>query len=331
MPDGLNTRPTPALPMPEMPLARWFAERLGVTDAAIVTSRLLPGGAVQHNWRIDLNVDGVAQSYVLRAGPDLPLPESLSKADEFEILCRVHGAGAPVAEPLWFCEGDTPFFISRLCSGDARREILTGQLDNDALLRDLAAALAGIHRVAPDAPVNPAVPSARIDTLAAWLDGIAELSEPVDEGLSNGLAWLGAQAPDACRTTLVHRDFRTGNFLVNDGHLVAVLDWEFAGWGDPHEDIGWFCAQCWRGDALTREAGGLGDRDAFYEAYVAAGGDMPDLVRVRFWEVFAHLRWAIIALQQGARARAGAHPAWELEEAEARVPGLLRTVAEMTR
>ena len=331
MPDGLNTRSIPALPMPEVPLARWFAERLGITDAAIVTSHLFPGGAVQHNWRIDLNVDGVAQSYVLRAGPELLLPESLSKADEFDILRRVYGAGAPVAEPLWCCEDDIPFFVSRLCRGDARREILTGQLDNDALLRDLAAALAGIHRVAPDAPVNPAVPSARIDTLAAWLDGIAELFVPVAEGLSNGLAWLRAHAPGEYRGTLVHRDFRTGNFLVDDGRLVAVLDWEFAGWGDPHEDIGWFCAQCWRGDALAREAGGLGDRNAFYEAYVAAGGDMPDPIRVLFWEVFAHLRWAIIALQQGARARAGAYPTWELEEAEARVPGLLRAVAEMIR
>ena len=28
--------------------------------------------------------------------------------------------------------------------------------------------------------------------------------------------------------------------------MTGVLDWEFAAWGDPHEDIGWLCAPCWR-------------------------------------------------------------------------------------
>jgi len=331
VPDGLNGRPTPVLPMPEVLLARWFAERLGMTDATIVASNLLPGGAVQHNWRIDLDIDGTAQSYVLRAGPEFPLPESLSKVDEFDVLRRVHGAGVPVPEPLWFRDGDTPFFVSRLCRGEARRDGLIDRPDNEALLCDLGAVLAAIHQMKPASHANPEAPLARVETLAEWMDGLTEMPTLVADSIAEGLVWLRRHAPEECDGTLVHRDFRTGNFLVEDGRLIAVLDWEFAGWGDPHEDIGWFCAQCWRGDAQSQEAGGLGDRRDFYDAYMASGANKPDPERVRFWEVFAHLRWAVIALQQGARARAGAHPAWELEEAEARVPLLLRTVAEITR
>jgi len=331
VPDGLNATPTPALPMSVTLLARWFGERLGVADVMIVRTDLLPGGAVQYIWRIDLDVNGVGHSYVLRASPEVALPESLPKADEFDILSRVHAAGIPVPEPLWLGDGDATFLVSRLCNGDGRRENLIGRPDNDALLHDLGAALAGLHQLEPAGRANPDTPSGRVDTLTEWMERLVEIPAPVAEGIAAGLIWLRSHAPEECRRTLVHRDFRTGNFLVEDQRLVTILDWEFAGWGDPHEDIGWFCARCWRGDALTCEAGGLGDRSAFYESYMASGGNRPDPERVRFWEVFAHLRWAIIALQQGTRARAGAYPAWELEEAEARVPGLLHTVAEMTR
>ncbi|MEP4380388.1 MAG: phosphotransferase family protein [Alphaproteobacteria bacterium] len=331
MPDGLTGGPAPSLPIPDTLLSRWFGERLGTTDVTIVTTELLPGGAIQHNWRVDLDADGAAQSYVLRAGPEIPLPESLTKSDEYDMVCRVYDAGIPVPEPLWFREGEVPFFVSRLCRGDARRGDLIARSDNDALLRDLGAALAQIHKVdTADAALTNA-PSVRINTLSDWLNALDEIPGPISHSLADGLTWLRTHEPEEVPAVLVHRDFRTGNFLVENGRLTAVLDWEFAGWGDRHEDIGWFCARCWRGEAPTREAGGLGDRHVFYDAYIAAGGDMPDPERIRFWEVFAHLRWALIALQQGVRARAGAFPAWELEEAEARVPGLLHVVAEMTR
>jgi hypothetical protein len=100
---------------------------------------------------------------------------------------------------------------------------------------------------------------------------------------------------------LCHRDFRTGNYLLDGTDLAAILDWEFAGWGDPDEDIGWFCCKGWRFARLDREAGGIAGRDAFYRAYEAASGRRLDAERVRFWEVLANVRWAVIALQQSDR------------------------------
>ena len=46
------------------------------------------------------------------------------------------------------------------------------------------------------------------------------------------------RAGAAARRCLLHRDYRTGNYLVHEGRLAAVLDWEFAGWGDAREDLG---------------------------------------------------------------------------------------------
>jgi hypothetical protein len=104
---------------------------------------------------------------------------------------------------------------------------------------------------------------------------------------------------------LCHRDFRTGNYMLDGAELTGILDWEFAGWGDPDEDIGWFCCKGWRFARLDREAGGIAERAVFYRAYEAASRRTLDPERVRFWEVLANVRWAIIALQQSDRCLVG--------------------------
>ena len=60
--------------------------------------------------------------------------------------------------------------------------------------------------------------------------------------------------------------------------MTGILDWEFAGWGDPDEDIGWFCCKGWRFARLDREAGGIAERAPFYRGYEAprAAGLDPD-------------------------------------------------------
>ncbi len=48
------------------------------------------------------------------------------------------------------------------------------------------------------------------------------------------------------KLSIVHGDFRTGNFLYDDrGNIKAILDWEMAHIGDPHEDLGWAMNELW--------------------------------------------------------------------------------------
>jgi len=52
--------------------------------------------------------------------------------------------------------------------------------------------------------------------------------------------WLRANVPRSPETVLVHGDFKVGNVLLDDNdEIVALLDWELAHLGDPHEDLGW--------------------------------------------------------------------------------------------
>jgi len=38
---------------------------------------------------------------------------------------------------------------------------------------------------------------------------------------------------------MLHGDVGPGNFMVHEGKLSAVLDWELAHAGDVHEDLAW--------------------------------------------------------------------------------------------
>ena len=332
MPDGHARWEKPSLAPYLEPLTEWLRIQNNDTrNLTLVAAELLPGGAVQRNWRLDLEIDGLAQTFVLRAGPDIPLSESRGKAVEFAVLRHVHRAGVAVAAPLWLestgSVTDREFIVSEFRPGSAERSVLFAGSDNTALLGVLATNLATVHGSGVPHGVMPEMPLDRVQTLQQWASDL----NVMPPGLENSLDWLQTNAPEPGPATLVHRDFRTGNFLIENHELSALLDWEFAGAGDLHEDIGWFCAQCWRGENLSREAGGLGGREDFYNAYVAAGGVVLELARVRFWEVFAHLRWTLIAMQQGARAEAGEYPICELEEAAARVPDLMHDVMRMTR
>ena len=98
--------------------------------------------------------------------------------------------------------------------------------------------------------------------------------------------------------------------MGKDG-LRAVLDWELAHAGQPAEDIGWLCAPAWRFGGPGR-VGGFGDLDDLLEAYAAAGGRPPDEKTVRWWEVYATVKWAVICMFQASAHLSGQTRSLEL-------------------
>ncbi len=287
----------------------------------------LSGGAVQENWLIDADFrDGLfagAQELVLRTDAPSGLSVSLTRPQEFTLLRAAWRAGVTVPEPLWLCDDTAvlgrPFFVMRRIGGTAlgsrivKDQTLGG--DRTALAVRLGRELAKIHAIAPrrtglsflgPAPRDP-VPG-MVTTCRKHLD-IMGTPRP---GLEWGLRWCEAHTPPPGDVTLVHQDFRTGNYMVDESGLTGILDWEFCAWGDPMSDLGWFCAKCWRFGRNDLEAGGIAPRADFYRGYEEASGRRIDPGRVRFWEVMAHLRWAVIALQQSERTLAGGEASLDL-------------------
>ena len=295
-------------------LARWLAAASGAERAEIGRIALLAGGAIQENWAVDAEFDGGSlngvQRLVLRCDAPTGVPTSLGRVEEFAVLRAASAAGVTVPEPLFACDDPAvigrPFFAMRWVVGSALGRPITLdpalEASRPALAERLGRELARLQTVRPRRPdlaflPDYAGPAMQIAEFRAYLDGHPE-PRPV---LEWALRWAETHLPEPLPPVLCHRDFRTGNYLMEGTRLMAVLDWEFAGWGDPDEDIGWFCCKGWRFGRLDRPAGGIAERAPFYRGYEAESGRRLDTERVRFWEVYANIRWAVIAMQQSDR------------------------------
>lgn len=307
-------------------LADFLVKASRARAVEIETFERLGGGAIQENWRLVARFEGGSragtQTLVLRCDSASGIETSRPRWQEFRLLRAVHDAGVRVPEPLWLEESGEilgkPFFVMSHLNGVAGGHLLTkaGAIaDGDALAESLGAQLAAIHAIGPgigevDFLGEPPTDAAVRDILnyRAYLDTLCHGYPAIEWGLR----WAERHAPSPAAAVLVHRDFRTGNYLVECGEVTGILDWEFADWGDPMSDVGWFCAACWRFGRQEQEAGGIGGRDAFYRGYERNSGRRIDPERVVFWEVMAHIRWAVIALQQGGRFTFGGQSSLDL-------------------
>jgi aminoglycoside phosphotransferase (APT) family kinase protein len=145
--------------------------------------------------------------------------------------------------------------------------------------------------------------------------------------------------------SLCHNDFRLGNLMMlmptdaqSPGQsaaagqatgpaLSAVLDWEFSGWGDPMADIGWLTAPCWRfGGAMP--VAGFGNLEDLLRGYGRENPEPLPIDELAFWQRLAHVRWAIIAAQQGERVVHGDPESVELLITGAMTASIVQPVVE---
>lgn len=301
----------------QQPLAAFLQAAAGAEAVEITRVELLGGGAIQENWGIEAMFEGGAlagpQRLVLRADAATGVPSSLSRVAEFAVLRAIFAAGVTVPEPLFACAERSvigkPFFVMRRVAGsaagrpitldpmlEAARPQIAEQLGRELARIQSVGSAAGLGFLAADAGLP-----ARIAEFRGYLDRHPQ-PRPV---LEWALRWAETHAPAPLAPVLCHGDFRTGNYMLEGARLTGILDWEFADWGDPDADIGWFCCKGWRFGRLDREAGGIAGRADFYRGYEAASGRRLDPQRVKFWEVYANIRWAVIAMQQSDRHRLG--------------------------
>lgn len=312
----------PSAPAARDRLAHFLAAATAASAVEVEALTLLPHGAVQENWLVVATCHGGRlagrQHLVLRANAATALGLGLDRAAEFAVLRAVHAAGVKVPEPLLLCAEASvigkPFFLMRWLPGEAAPQRITAGSTGSApnrIARQLAAELARLHAIRPPGRHLAALGAAPADAAEWRLAECARLLAADDEPhpvAEWGLRWLARHRPAPVAPVLCHGDFRTGNYLVDAQGLTALLDWEFASWSDPAEDIGWFCLGCWRFGAYGREAGGIAARADFLSTYEAASGCRIEPERLRWWEVLAALRWLVIALRQRDRALiAGEH------------------------
>jgi aminoglycoside phosphotransferase (APT) family kinase protein len=126
--------------------------------------------------------------------------------------------------------------------------------------------------------------------LAKWRSLIEASGVEPDPVLVDVLCWLEANVPSTDRRCLVHGAYRTGNLLIHDDVVSAVLDWETEVIGDPMYDVAYVLS------SLNREGtellSNLVDEGEFRQRYEAGTGSTIDDDVCRYYDVLYAMRSA---------------------------------------
>ena len=282
----------------------------------------LGGGACQDNYRVDVTFAAGElvgdRVLVLRSDAVRSLPGSINRKDEFAVINAAVRAGvkAPAARFLahdLVRPGAHAYFLDWAEGTAIGRRVLRDADLAEArrgLGRTLAIELAKIHTITPadaSVPLAPAVPD-----ILAFTRTMVESMREARPALFLALHWLEQNPMEGDEITLVHGDYRTGNFMVTPQGLSAILDWEFAHWGTPSWDIAWITMRNWRFGGNKLAVGGFARREEFHEVYEQHSGRKISHKNVHYCEILANVRWAAGCSHQGERYLSGQETDLEL-------------------
>ena len=182
------------------------------------------------------------------------------------ILAREHGV--PVPEPLLLDEtGEVlgvPGVVSRFVQG---RQVANPK-DPERWAEDLARQLVQIHSIRPGERDKPFLFDGNHETLYFTRGEYPTLmaGHPLSADILDAVRELqSALVPTP--PALVHLDYWHGNILWRRGLISAVLDWDFAGYGDPCIDVAYF--------RMNMYLRGIKDAaDYFLKAYERQSGEV---------------------------------------------------------
>lgn len=267
--------------------------------------RRFHGGAARETYRFDaVGASGRQEALVLRRDPASSLIET-ERAIEFAALAAFHGSAVPVPEPL-FCDVGafgSPGFIMREISGCHAASLFDPEPYGTQAQAVGAQMFTILGQIATRDPAAldltlPAEPwRDRLDHWRATLETDAQGPEPVAWA---AVRWLERNPPPApSRLSVIHGDYRSGNFLVDDTNIIrAVVDWEMVHAGDAHEDLAWAMDPLWA-HGSDRPAATVGEAEAIRH-WQAASGLTVDALALRWWRVEAQLMGLAIWISSGA-------------------------------
>ncbi len=304
----------------------YLQNRLG-SEVDIHHFSFLTGGACQKNYLLDLTVHqgeekGKYEVVFRTSGDGGKLLFGLDRDSEFEVTQLAFQRNVLTPQARWF-ESDTsylgvPFYFMQRIQGNADGRYLAKDktLNNvrEDIIEDLAKNLAIIHSIHYDQESIPAklkqallckpditYGNVTFRIIAYLREVIGQRKNEAHPGIEMLLNWLEANIPPTNRLVLVHGDYRAGNFMVSPEKLNGILDWEFAHWGDRHEDVGWISVKDWRFGKINLEVAGLASLDNFIEKYNFYSDEPLDKTTVLYWQIFGNVRWAISCLEQADR------------------------------
>lgn len=306
-------------------------ETNGATE--IHNLRRMTGGASKEQFVFELDwiKDGEErrrEPMVLRCDPFASIVET-HRRREFELM-RFGAKLMPVPPVYWLDDTGnamgSPAMIAGFVKGVQKPAATLSNVTGigihfpkeyrDTLCPEYVASMVALHKApieAEDLPsfVRPTTGSTEAsDLIVNWWARVWAEDRYEDAPISTLTeAWLRANAPVLDQLSVVHGDFRTGNFLFDDAErrITAVLDWELGYLGDRHGDLGWVLTDLY----VTRESGApfhcglFSSENELIERYEAAGGLPIDRKTLHWHKVFCTWKQFILSLGCALRAAEG--------------------------
>jgi thiamine kinase-like enzyme len=242
----------------------------------------LSGGITNRNYLVE--VEGLHARYVIRlAGNDTHL---LGISREVEQAATVAAAGVGVGPEVTAFIRPEGYLLTRFIEGSP---VSDEAVHRPETIRRVADSLRRIH----DGPPIPGlfIPLRIVEAYHA-LAVARGVSIPAEYGLARAIGRRIELALLANPVELrpCHNDLLNANF-IDDGERIRIVDWEYAGMGDPFFDLGNFSVN----HGLTP------DEDALLMTAYDGGATRPDrlarLLLMRIVTDFREAMWGV--LQQG--------------------------------
>ncbi len=279
------------------------------------------GGSSRETFRFTAHDGrGRVRGLVLRRDPSASLIDT-ERTLEFRAYQSFHGTLVPVPEPVALETDDRwlgrPFFLMEEIEGGTAASpfaegVYAGMEDRlGHAVWTILGTIAGADALR--LPLAGCVDRPDLDgcwrrELDYW-EGVIDTDELEPQPIVRAaIRFLRRNPPPpAPKLSVVHGDFRSGNFLYGeDGTVRAVLDWEMAHLGDPHEDLAWAMDPLWSHNTPDRPAGLL-PRGQALRLWQQASGLLVNEASLRWWSVFAALKGMAIWISAAKEYSTGAN------------------------
>ena len=141
--------------------------------------------------------------------------------------------------------------------------------------------------------------------LDKWVGVIREDSISVEPILEAGIRKLYGNVPkESKKKSLVHGDYRNGNFLFLEDRITGILDWEMAHIGEPLEDLAWALSPIWSWQDQEKPAYLIARQEAL-SIWEKASGLTIDENDLKWWELFACVKGMAIWISAGNEFKTG--------------------------
>lgn len=191
------------------------------------------------------------------------------------------------APPFVASDSEALALLTGLVPGHDRFHAIEDEAERQAIIRDFMGQLVDLHSI--DIAAHPlegfgdparSTRERALANIANWrTDNLDGAPDPL---LQLAYNWLEDNLPEADGpASIVHGDAGPGNFMMQDGRVTALLDWELTHYGDPLEDL----AQIWVRMLFQPFA-----RPAeIFRLYEELGGGPVDVERVKYYRLYFQL------------------------------------------